>query len=68
MSIFQEGDPAHIEWSAARAEYAVKCTGVFTTLEAAEGPLKLGAKGVTIFNSSADFLTRVCDKCESREV
>merc|ERR1711914_39086 len=53
-TVFNERDPANINWSSAGAEYVVEATGVFTTTEKAMAHTKGGAKKVIISAPSAD--------------
>jgi len=54
ITVFNERDPANINWASAGAEYVVESTGVFTTLEKAALHHKGGAKKVVISAPSAD--------------
>merc|ERR1712061_392543 len=54
ITVFNERDPASINWASAGAEYVVESTGVFTTLEKAALHHKGGAKKVVISAPSAD--------------
>jgi glyceraldehyde 3-phosphate dehydrogenase len=52
--VYQQRDPATIEWKAAGAEYVIESSGVFTTIEKASAHLVGGAKKVIISAPSAD--------------
>eukprot|EP00088_Acartia_fossae_P059194 TRINITY_DN69_c0_g1_i3.p1 TRINITY_DN69_c0_g1~~TRINITY_DN69_c0_g1_i3.p1 ORF type:complete len:333 (-),score=134.81 TRINITY_DN69_c0_g1_i3:389-1387(-) len=54
ITVFNERDPAAIDWAGAGAEYIVESTGVFTTTEKAMAHTKGGAKKVIISAPSAD--------------
>jgi len=54
ITVFNERDPASINWASAGAEYVVESTGVFTTTEKALAHTKGGAKKVVISAPSAD--------------
>jgi hypothetical protein len=54
VAVFNERDPAAIDWKSAGAEYIVESTGVFTTTDKASAHLKGGAKKVIISAPSAD--------------
>merc|ERR1711926_41117 len=54
ITVFNERDPANINWASAGAEYVVESTGVFTTTDKAVAHTKGGAKKVVISAPSAD--------------
>merc|ERR1712119_137048 len=54
ITVFNERDPANIDWASAGAEYVVESTGVFTTTDKALAHTKGGAKKVIISGPSAD--------------
>merc|ERR1712106_788954 len=54
ITVFNEKDPANINWGEAGAEYVVESTGVLTTTEKALTHTKGGAKKVIISAPSAD--------------
>merc|ERR1711970_777897 len=54
ITVFNERDPAAINWAGAGAEYVVESTGVFTTTDKALAHTKGGAKKVIISAPSAD--------------
>merc|ERR1719383_1707333 len=54
ITVFNERDPANINWASAGAEYVVESTGVFTTTDKAVAHTKGGAKKVIISAPSAD--------------
>merc|ERR1712111_170401 len=54
ITVFNERDPAAINWASAGAEYIVESTGVFTTTDKALAHTKGGAKKVIISAPSAD--------------
>jgi len=54
ITVFNERDPAAINWASAGAEYIVESTGVFTTQDKAVVHTKGGAKKVIISAPSAD--------------
>jgi len=54
ITIFNERDPANINWKAAGARYVVESTGVFTTIQSAGAHHTGGAEKVIISAPSAD--------------
>merc|ERR1712045_445862 len=54
ITVFNERDPASIDWASAGAEYIIESTGVFTTTAAASAHHKGGAKKVIISAPSTD--------------
>ncbi|OUM62481.1 hypothetical protein PIROE2DRAFT_51688 [Piromyces sp. E2] len=58
--LFNEKDPANINWKSLDVEYVVESTGLFTTTEKASAHLKGGAKKVVISAPSKDAPTFVC--------
>ena len=60
ITVFNEKNPAEIEWGSVGVEYVIESTGVFTTTEKASAHLKKGAKKVIITAPSADAPMFVC--------
>jgi glyceraldehyde 3-phosphate dehydrogenase len=60
ITVFNEKNPAEIQWGSLGVEYVIESTGVFTTKEKASAHLKGGAKKVIITAPSADAPMFVC--------
>ena len=60
ITVFNEKDPASIQWGSVGAYYVVESSGVFTTVDKASAHLKGGAKKVIISAPSADAPMFVC--------
>ncbi|KAA1478182.1 glyceraldehyde 3-phosphate dehydrogenase [Dentipellis sp. KUC8613] len=60
ISVFNEKDPAAIQWGSVGAHYVIESSGVFTTIDKASAHLKGGAKKVIITAPSADAPMFVC--------
>ncbi|CAG8597963.1 2546_t:CDS:2, partial [Paraglomus occultum] len=60
ITVFNEKNPAEINWGSSGVEYVIESTGVFTTTEKASAHLKGGAKKVIITAPSADAPMFVC--------
>lgn len=54
IRVTSERNPADLKWDAVGAEIVIDCTGIFTTLDSADGHLKAGAKKVVISAPSKD--------------
>ncbi len=54
IRVTAERNPENLKWDEANAEIVIDCTGIFTTLESAQGHIKGGAKKVVISAPSKD--------------
>ena len=54
IKVYNEGEPKNIPWGEIGVEYVLECSGVFTTMEKAQGHLDAGAKKVIISAPSKD--------------
>ena len=54
IKVFNEKEPVNVPWGEIGVEYVLECSGVFTTLEAANAHLQAGAKKVVISAPSKD--------------
>jgi len=54
IRVTSERNPENLKWNEVDAEYIVECTGIFKTLETAQGHITGGAKKVIISAPSAD--------------
>ncbi|WP_010232002.1 type I glyceraldehyde-3-phosphate dehydrogenase [Gillisia marina] len=54
IRVTAERNPENLKWDEANAEIVIDCTGIFTTLESAQGHIRGGAKKVVISAPSKD--------------
>ena len=54
IKVYNEAEPKNIPWGEIGVEYVLECSGVFTTMEKAQGHLDAGAKKVIISAPSKD--------------